>query len=71
MKVKVIDFIEQGPENVLKFFTTTEGKATRANHIVDTIHIFDSERILNGPLPPKRFVQSDNCSRKKIFPLIY
>ncbi len=64
LKVKLIGLLEHGVNNNLHLYTMTEDHETGANHIIETVHRFINDRRTKGPLPPKFFVQVDNCSRE-------
>ena len=64
MKLKLIGLLEHAIQNKLTFLTMTEEHATGANHVIEAIHRFLKSKRLEGPLPPKLFVQLDNCSRE-------
>ncbi len=64
LKVKVVGVLEHLVENNLHLFTMTQEHSTGANHIVETIHRFLQDRRARGALPPKFFVQLDNCTRE-------
>ena len=64
MKVKLIGLLEHRVLNRLTLFTMTEEHSTGANHVVEVIHRFLNKKREDGSLPPKLFVQLDNCSRE-------
>lgn len=64
MKVKLIGLLEHRLQNELSLYTMTEEHQTGANHIVETLHRFLIRKRATGPLPPKLFLQLDNCSRE-------
>ena len=51
-------------KNKLWLLTMTQEHATGANHVVDVFHRFLTRRRTKGSLPPKFFVQLDNCIRE-------
>ena len=64
MKVKLVGLLEHQVENKLSLLTMTQEHATGSNHVIEVIHRFLSRKRADGPLPPKFFVQLDNCSRE-------
>lgn len=42
----------------------TKKLETRANHVVEAIHIFINEKATTTVLPPTIYVQFDNCTRE-------
>lgn len=64
LKVKLVGLLEHKLENQLYLYTMTQEHETGANHIVEVLHRFINAKASEGPLPPKFFVQLDNCTRE-------
>ena len=64
LKVKLVGILHQQLENKLSLYTMTQEHGTGANHVIEIIHRFLCRMRSEGPLPPKFFVQLDNCSRE-------
>lgn len=64
MKVKLVGLLEHRLINRLTLLTMTQEHQTGSNHVIEALHRFLTRKRKEGPLPPKLFVQLDNCSRE-------
>ncbi len=64
LKVRLIGLLEHNQQNQLRLFTLTEEYPTGANHVIEAIHRFLSERINQSNLPRTFFIQVDNCTKE-------
>ncbi len=64
LKVRLIGLLEHSHQNRLRLFTLTEEFPTGANHVVEAIHRFLTERINQGVLPRTFYIQVDNCTKE-------
>lgn len=64
LKVRLIGLLEHNQKNRLRLFTLTEEFPTGANHVVESIHRFLTERINQATLPRTFYVQVDNCTKE-------
>ena len=64
MKVQFVGLLDHPLPNDLLLPTMTQEHKTGANHVVEVLHRYLTRRLADGTLPPKLFVQLDNCSRE-------
>ena len=64
LKVRVIGLKEHLAVPSVTLFLLTEEHETGANHVIEAIHRFLTEKRRRGPLPKTFFVQADNCTRE-------
>ena len=64
LKVKLVGLLHHKIDNKLYLYTMTQEHQTGANHIIETLHRFLNSKRAEGPLPPKLYIQLDNCSRE-------
>ncbi len=64
LKVRLIGLLEHNQENRLRLFTLTEEYPTGANHVIEAIHRFLTERINQSSLPRTFYIQVDNCTKE-------
>ncbi len=64
LKVRLIGLLEHNQRNKLRLFTLTEEYPTGANHVVEAIHRFLTERINRSVLPRTFYIQVDNCTKE-------
>ncbi len=64
LSIKLVGLLEHASENRLRLLTMTEEHQTGANHIVEAIHRFLMDKYISSVLPPKLFIQVDNCTRE-------
>lgn len=64
LKVKLVGVLEHASENVLRLLTMTEEHESGSNHIVESLHRFLEDRSKISPVPPKLYMQLDNCTRE-------
>ncbi len=64
LKVRLIGLLEHNQLNKLRLFTLTEEYPTGANHVVEAIHRYLSERVNQSVLPKTLYIQVDNCTKE-------
>lgn len=64
IKVRLIGLLEHNQQNRLRLFTLTEEYPTGANHIIETLHRYLSERVHQSVLPRTLYIQVDNCTKE-------
>ena len=64
LKVKLVGILEHARENVLRLLTVTEEHETGSNHIVEALHRFIQDRSSSSSVPPRLYIQLDNCTRE-------
>ncbi len=64
LKVRLIGLLEHNQKNQLSLFTLTEEYPTGANHVIETVHRFLSERVNQSTLPRTFYIQVDNCTKE-------
>ena len=64
LKVRLIGLLEHNQQNKLRLFTLTEEFPTGANHVVEAIHRFLSDRVHSSELPRTFYIQVDNCVKE-------
>ncbi len=64
LTIKLVGVLEHAVENKLRLLTMSEEHQTGANHIIESIHRFLMDKSLSCQLPPKLYIQVDNCTRE-------
>ncbi len=64
LKVRLIALKEHLPIPNVFFYLMTEEFETGANHVIEVVHRFLTQKAEKGPLPPTLYVQVDNCWRE-------
>ncbi len=64
IKIKLLGLLEHCRPNRLHLYTLTEEFETGANHIIESLYRFILVRANKSLLPPRLFVQVDNCTRE-------
>jgi len=64
MKVHLIGLLHHMKKSCLELYTMTDEHKKGSNHIVELIHRFLNKQSKDRRIPPKLFIQMDNCSRE-------
>ena len=64
LKVRLIGLLEHNQLNRLRLFTLTEEYPTGANHVVEAVHRFLTDRINQSVFPRTFYIQVDNCTKE-------
>ncbi len=64
LKVRLIGLLEHNQENKLRLFTLTEEYPTGANHVIEAVHRFLTERGNQSTMPRVFYIQVDNCTKE-------
>lgn len=64
LKVLLLGILELRTVNMLHLFTMMEEHETGSNNVIGALHRFLTECVISGALPPKLYMQFDNCTRE-------
>ncbi len=64
LKVRLVGLLEHNQLNKLRLYTLTEEYPTGANHVIEAVHRFLSERVNQSTLPRTFYIQVDNCTKE-------